>query len=92
MGRHGGYKCELNNVTHEGHKSEVKKEQYHFYHAAEVGVGSSANTYFQRRKSTFSTIGVEMIAIILMIFLYLALSLSPSFSNLFSVACSKSKI
>ncbi|XP_022780858.1 uncharacterized protein LOC111322081 [Stylophora pistillata] len=35
VGLHGGYSCELNNVTHEGHELELEKEENYFYHAAE---------------------------------------------------------
>ncbi|XP_022804044.1 matrilin-2-like, partial [Stylophora pistillata] len=35
VGRNQQYKCELNNVTHEGHEHELKKEDNYFYHAAE---------------------------------------------------------
>ena len=34
----GKYKCELNNVTHEGHEDELKEDKYYFYHGAEVTV------------------------------------------------------
>ena len=44
---HGGYKCELNNVTHERHEHDLKKKERYFYHAAEVGVASLANTHFK---------------------------------------------
>ena len=44
VGQQGDYKCELNNVTHEGHELELEKEEYFFYHAAEVGFVSSAST------------------------------------------------
>ncbi|XP_058946064.2 uncharacterized protein [Pocillopora verrucosa] len=30
----GNYKCELNNVTHEGHEHELREEENSFYHAA----------------------------------------------------------
>nr|XP_058959945.1 stabilin-1-like [Pocillopora verrucosa] len=32
---HGGYKCELNNVTHERHEHDLEKKDDYFYHAAE---------------------------------------------------------
>nr|XP_058950979.1 uncharacterized protein LOC131778575 [Pocillopora verrucosa] len=32
---YGKYKCELNNVTHEGHEHEWRENPNHFYHAAE---------------------------------------------------------
>nr|XP_058960272.1 uncharacterized protein LOC131787202 [Pocillopora verrucosa] len=35
VSEHGEYKCELNNVTHERHEHDLKKEDNHFYHAAE---------------------------------------------------------
>ena len=35
---YGKYKCELNNVTHEGHEHEWRENQNQFYHAAEVRV------------------------------------------------------
>ena len=38
--RHGNYKCELNNVTHEGHEHRLEDHEDFFYHAAEV------NTFF----------------------------------------------
>ena len=44
---HGGYKCELNNVTHERHEHDLEKKDDYFYHAAEVGVASLANTHFK---------------------------------------------
>ena len=34
----GKYKCELNNVTHEGHEHELNKDENYFYHAAEVNI------------------------------------------------------
>ncbi|XP_022809518.1 uncharacterized protein LOC111346494, partial [Stylophora pistillata] len=34
-GGNGGYKCELNNVTHEGHERELKMEDHYFYRAAD---------------------------------------------------------
>ena len=33
---HGRYKCELNNVTHEGHNHELIENGNYFYHAAEA--------------------------------------------------------
>ena len=36
-----------NNVTHERHEHELKKKERYFYHAAEVGVASLANTHFK---------------------------------------------
>lgn len=44
VGGNGGYKCELNNVTHEGHEHELERKDHYLYHAAEVGVGSFANS------------------------------------------------
>ena len=44
---HGGYKCELNNITHERHEHDLKNEDYYFYRAAEVGVASLTNTHFK---------------------------------------------
>ena len=38
--RHGNYKCELNNVTHEGHEHRLEDHEDFFYHASEV------NTFF----------------------------------------------
>ncbi|XP_066025909.1 cubilin-like [Pocillopora verrucosa] len=32
---HGGYKCELNNVTHERHEHDLKNEDHYLYRAAE---------------------------------------------------------
>ena len=32
----GKHKCELNNVTHEGHEDELKEQENYFYHAAEA--------------------------------------------------------
>ena len=34
--RNGNYKCELNNVTREGHKKDLREEQDFFHHSAEV--------------------------------------------------------
>ena len=34
----GKYKCELNNVTHEEHEDELKKDENYFYHAAEASI------------------------------------------------------
>ena len=34
--RNGNYKCELNNVTREGHKKDLREDQYFFHHSAEV--------------------------------------------------------
>ncbi|XP_066026327.1 uncharacterized protein [Pocillopora verrucosa] len=31
----GGYKCELNNVTHERHEHDLERKDHYFYHAAE---------------------------------------------------------
>ena len=36
----GKYRCELNNVTHEGHEDELKEEENYFYHAAEASNAS----------------------------------------------------
>ena len=44
---HGGYKCELNNVTHERHEHDLKNEDHYLYRAAEVGVASLANIHFK---------------------------------------------
>ena len=44
---HGRYKCELNNVTHGRHEHDLEKKDDYFYHAAEVGVASLANTHFK---------------------------------------------
>ena len=44
----GNYKCELNNVTHEGHEHELREEENSFYHAAKVGLSLPI------RKKTFS--------------------------------------
>lgn len=44
VGGNGRYKCELNDVTHEGHEHELEKKGHYFYRAAEVGVGSFANS------------------------------------------------
>lgn len=35
-GGRGVYRCELNNVTHEGHEDELTNNASYFYHAAEV--------------------------------------------------------
>ena len=32
----GTYKCELNNVTHEGHADELKEDENYSYHGAEA--------------------------------------------------------
>ena len=53
MSEHGEYKCELNNVTHERHEHDLKKEDNHFYHAAEVGVALLANTHFKGKKKNY---------------------------------------
>ena len=34
----GQHKCELNNVTHEGHEKEWQEDEDYFYHAAEASV------------------------------------------------------
>ena len=44
---HGGYNCELNNVTHERHEHDLKNEDHYLYRAAEVGVASLANIHFK---------------------------------------------
>ena len=44
---HGGYKCELNNVTHERHEHDLKNEDHYFYRAAEVRVATLANIHFK---------------------------------------------
>ena len=49
----GKYKCELNNVTHEGHEDELKEEENYFYHAAEVSV--TLNNYDLRKGRTAVT-------------------------------------
>ena len=53
VSEHGEYKCELNNVTHERHEHDLKKEDNHFYHAAEVGVALLANTHFKGKKKNY---------------------------------------
>ena len=45
----GGYKCELNNVTHERHEHDLERKDHYFYHAAEVGVALLGNTNFKRK-------------------------------------------
>ena len=50
VSEHGEYKCYLNNVTHERHEHDLKKEDNHFYHVAEVGVALLANTHFKGKK------------------------------------------
>ena len=50
----GGYKCELNNVTHERHEHDLEKVDDYVYHAAEVGVSSLANTHFKGKKKLVS--------------------------------------
>ena len=47
VSEHGGYKCELNNVTHEKHEGDLEKKDDYFYHAAEVGVASFVSTHFR---------------------------------------------
>ena len=44
---HRGYKCELNNVTHERYEQDLKNEDHYLYRAAEVGVASLANIHFK---------------------------------------------
>ena len=63
---HGGYKCELNNVTHERHEHDLKKKERYFYHAAEVGVASLANTHFKwdKKKPSFPVISVAIVTFI----------------------------
>ena len=34
----GNYKCELNDVTREGHKEDLKKDDNYFHHSAEASV------------------------------------------------------
>ena len=36
----GTHKCELNNVTHEGHEDELKEEENYSYHGAEASNAS----------------------------------------------------
>ena len=43
----GGYKCELNNVTHERREHYLERKDHYFYHAAEVGVALLGNTHFK---------------------------------------------
>ena len=79
VSEHGGYKCELNNVTHGRHEHDLKKEDNHFYYAAEVGVALLANTHFKgKKKTSFTVITVAIVALILIsrpIFLSVELSL-----------------
>ena len=64
---HGGYKCELNNVTHERHEHDLEKKDDYFYHAAEVGVASFVSTHFRlRKKKKFSVRSFAIVALILM--------------------------
>ena len=78
---HGRYKCEWNNVTHERHEHDLKNEDNHFYHAAEVGVALLANTHFKGKKKNYEkkpVISVAIVALILIsrpIFLSVELSL-----------------
>ena len=63
---HGGYKCELNNVTHERHEHDLKKKERYFYHAAEVGVASLANTHFKwdKKNPSIPVISVAIVTFI----------------------------
>ena len=73
---HGGYKCELNNVTHERREYDLKNEDHYFYHAAEVGVASLAYSFQVKEKTNFPVIIVaivDWILISLSIFLSLVL-------------------
>ena len=36
----GKYRCELNNVTHEGHEDELKEDENYLYHGAEASNAS----------------------------------------------------
>ena len=82
VSEHGEYKCELNNVTHERHEHDLKKEDNHFYHAAEVGVALLANTHFKGKKKNYEkkkpVMSVAIVALILIsrpIFISVELSL-----------------
>ena len=58
---HGGYKCELNNVTHERREYDLKNEDHYFYHAAEVGVASLAYSFQVKEKTNFPVIIVAIV-------------------------------
>ena len=63
----GNYKCELNNVTHEGHEHELREEENSFYHAAKVGLSLPIRkkTFSRKRNQArvmIKIINVEMIA------------------------------
>ena len=53
----GKHKCELNNVTHEGHEHELNNDENYFYHAAEVSV--TLNNYVLRKGRTTVTSAVK---------------------------------
>ena len=46
--RHGNYKCELNNVTHEGYEHQLEDHEVFFYHAAEVNIFFSIHTFLRK--------------------------------------------
>ena len=46
--RHGNYKCELNNVTHEGYEHQLEDREGFFYHAAEVNIFFSIHTFLRK--------------------------------------------
>ena len=85
---HWGYKCELNNVTHEKHEDDLEKKDEYLYHAAEVGVASFVSTHFRlRKKKKFS---VRSFAIVALILMWLSIFLSLASSLLFFYSCSLS--
>ena len=61
----GNYKCELNNVTHEGHEHELREEENSFYHAAKVGFPYLYERKHFREKGTrlmIKIVNAELIA------------------------------
>ena len=47
-GNNGTYKCELNDVTHEGNEDDLVREYNYFYRGAEASVNYSLFNYLTR--------------------------------------------
>ena len=65
---HGGYKCESNNVTHEGHEHDLEEEESYFLLCSWVEcnfISKYSVSVKKEKKLTYTITSTEMIALIL---------------------------
>ena len=65
---HGGYKCESNNVTHEGHEHDLEEEESYFLLCSWVEcnfISKYSVSVKKEKKITYTITSTEMIALIL---------------------------